>query len=63
MWYLPVSNGIGLAMANKTMTVEAFFEWQLGQEDRYELVEGLPAKMMAGASTSMMSSPSMSSWR
>ena len=37
-------------MANKTMTVEAFFEWQLGQEDRYELVEGLPAKMMAGAS-------------
>ncbi len=36
--------------AVKTMSVEAFFEWQLGQEHRYELVEGVPVKMMSGAS-------------
>ena len=38
------------ASARKQMTVEEFFEWQLRQEDRYELVEGVPVKMMAGAS-------------
>ena len=32
------------------MTVEEFFTWQLGQEDRYELVDGFPVKMMTGAS-------------
>ena len=34
----------------KVMTIDEFFHWQLGQEDRYELVEGLPVKMMSGAS-------------
>lgn len=32
------------------MTVEEFFDWQQRQEDRYELVEGVPVKMMTGAS-------------
>jgi Uma2 family endonuclease len=32
------------------MTPEEFFQWQLGQEDRYELVDGFPVKMMTGAS-------------
>ena len=32
------------------MTVEEFFAWQQDQEDRYELVDGIPVKMMAGAS-------------
>ncbi len=32
------------------MTVEEFFAWQLAQEDRYELVDGFPVKMMTGAS-------------
>ena len=36
--------------AHKLMTPEEFFVWQLGQEDRFELVEGVPVKMMAGAS-------------
>ena len=36
--------------ANKAMTVEEFFQWQLAQEDRYELVDGFPVKMMPGVS-------------
>ena len=36
--------------ATKLMTVEEFFVWQQGQEDRYELVEGVPLKLMTGAS-------------
>jgi Uma2 family endonuclease len=36
--------------ALKPMTPEEFYQWQLDQEDRYELVEGFPAKMMTGAS-------------
>ena len=36
--------------AVKTMTVEEFFDWQQRQDDRYELVEGVPVKMMTGAS-------------
>ena len=36
--------------ATKLMTVEEFFVWQQGQEDRYELVEGVPVKLMTGAS-------------
>jgi Uma2 family endonuclease len=36
--------------AFKRMTPEEFFQWQLGQEDRYELVEGFPVEMMTGAS-------------
>lgn len=32
------------------MTVEEFFVWQQRQEDRYELVEGAPVKLMTGAS-------------
>lgn len=31
-------------------TLDQFFAWQERQEDRYELVNGLPVKMMAGAS-------------
>ena len=33
------------------MTVEEFFVWQRSREDRYELVEGVPIKLMTGAST------------
>jgi Uma2 family endonuclease len=36
----------------KTMTVEEFFDWQLGQDRNYELVDGvpvLPLKSMTGA--------------
>ena len=36
--------------APKSMTVEEFFEWQRAQEDRFELVDGYPVKMMTGAS-------------
>lgn len=32
------------------MTVEQFLRWQLSQEDRFELVDGFPVKMMTGAS-------------
>lgn len=37
-------------VAYQPMSVEDFLIWQLDQEDRYELVEGQPVKMMAGAS-------------
>jgi Uma2 family endonuclease len=30
-------------------TLDEFFRWQEGQADRYELVNGLPLRMMAGA--------------
>src|SRR5262249_10274870 len=30
-------------------TVKEFFAWQEGQADRYELVDGFPVRMMAGA--------------
>jgi Uma2 family endonuclease len=36
--------------AHILMTSDDFLLWCLDQEDRYELVEGLPVKMMAGAS-------------
>lgn len=36
--------------AQKLMTVEEFFDWQLRQDERYELVEGVPVKLMTGAS-------------
>ena len=36
--------------AQKQMTAEEFFVWQSRQDERYELVEGAPVKMMAGAS-------------
>jgi Uma2 family endonuclease len=36
--------------ALRPMKPEEFFHWQLGQEDRYELVDGFPVKMMTGAS-------------
>ena len=35
--------------APKPWTVEQFFAWQAGQTDRYELVGGVPVRMMAGA--------------
>lgn len=43
--------------ARQLMTVEEFFVWQQGQEDRYELVDGVPVimadpvTMMTGASS------------
>lgn len=36
--------------AFKPWTSEEFFEWQQTVEDRYELVDGFPLKMMTGAS-------------
>ncbi|MFL5211964.1 MAG: Uma2 family endonuclease, partial [Microvirga sp.] len=38
--------------ASRLMTPEEFFQWQIGQEDLYELVDGVPVKMlkMTGAS-------------
>ena len=39
--------------ASRLMTPEEFFHWQMGQEDLYELVDGVPVKMlkmMTGAS-------------
>ncbi|WP_058602205.1 Uma2 family endonuclease [Aureimonas ureilytica] len=36
--------------AIKPWTLAAFFEWQQGLEDRFELVDGFPLKMMTGAS-------------
>jgi Uma2 family endonuclease len=35
--------------APQGMTVEQFFAWQEGQAERYELVNGQPLRMMAGA--------------
>ena len=40
--------------ASRLMTPEEFFRWQLDQEDLYELVDGVPVKMlkmMTGASS------------
>lgn len=36
--------------AAKRMTADEFFVWQQQHEERYELVEGAPVKLMAGAS-------------
>lgn len=36
--------------ARKPMTDEEFFAWCERQDDRYELVDGFPVKMMTGAS-------------
>ncbi len=36
--------------AQKLMTIEEFFVWQQGQEERFELVDGEPVKLMTGAS-------------
>lgn len=38
-------------VATKQMTCDEFFAWQQRQEERYELVEGVPVKMMTGASS------------
>jgi len=38
--------------AQEPWTIEAFFEWQSRQSDRYELVRGHPVRMMAGARNS-----------
>ena len=35
--------------ASRPWTVDSFFAWQERQSERYELVSGLPSKMMAGA--------------
>jgi Uma2 family endonuclease len=36
--------------ATKRMTAEEFVDWQKSQGDRYELVEGIPLKLMSGSS-------------
>lgn len=33
----------------KPMTLEAFFSWQEGQNERYEFIDGFPLRLMAGA--------------
>lgn len=33
-----------------TMSVDEFFGWQQGQQERYELVDGVPLKLISGAS-------------
>ncbi len=35
--------------APRRWTVEEFFAWQETQPERYELVDGFPIRMMAGA--------------
>jgi Uma2 family endonuclease len=35
--------------APRRWTIEEFFAWQEGQAERYELVDGFPIRMMAGA--------------
>jgi Uma2 family endonuclease len=35
--------------AHTRMTIDEFFAWQEGQAERYELVDGQPLEMMAGA--------------
>ncbi|HEX8417319.1 MAG TPA: Uma2 family endonuclease [Methylobacterium sp.] len=35
--------------APRRWTVEAFFAWQQHQAERYELIDGFPVRMMAGA--------------
>ncbi|MDQ3559119.1 MAG: Uma2 family endonuclease [Pseudomonadota bacterium] len=35
--------------AQKPWSVKEFFAWQEGREERYELVNGFPARMMTGA--------------
>ena len=35
--------------APRRWTVEEFFAWQEGHSERYELVDGFPMRMMAGA--------------
>jgi Uma2 family endonuclease len=37
------------AAAPRRWTVEEFFAWQERQPERYELVDGFPVRMMAGA--------------
>ena len=37
--------------ARKLMTVEEFLVWCLDQEDRYELEDGVPIRLMTGASS------------
>ncbi len=38
------------AAAHKSMEADEFLAWQLRQEGRYELVDGIPLEMMTGAS-------------
>ena len=37
-------------LETRPWTLDEFFAWQAGEEERYELVNGFPAKMMTGAS-------------
>jgi Uma2 family endonuclease len=46
---MPEQRDMGGA-AVKLMELDEFFVWQLGQDVRYELVDGVPVEMMAGAS-------------
>jgi Uma2 family endonuclease len=42
-------SGIMTDAAPRRWTVEEFFAWQERQPERYELVDGFPIRMMAGA--------------
>jgi Uma2 family endonuclease len=39
-----------LDKAQRRMTPEEFYTWQEGMDEKYELVDGFPVKMMTGAS-------------
>jgi Uma2 family endonuclease len=43
------SSGTMTEAAPRQWTIEEFFAWQEKQPERYELVDGFPARMMAGA--------------
>src|SRR5215831_4868321 len=48
--------------APRKWTIEEFFAWQERQPQRYELVDGFPTRMMAGAKKCTMTSSS-TCWR
>ncbi len=37
-------------LETRPWTLDEFFAWQAGEDERYELVNGFPAKMITGAS-------------
>jgi Uma2 family endonuclease len=50
MWYSTLQEDHGMSDPALTpWTIDRFFVWQARQTDRYELVSGLPVRMMAGA--------------
>jgi Uma2 family endonuclease len=50
MWYRTLLEDHGMSDPALTpWTIDRFFAWQARQTERYELVGGFPARMMAGA--------------